>query len=186
MLGGRSHGLRRHGFESRYRRALRQPSVGARLRHAPRYSPSPRGKLSPEETVSKTHAAERKALSLSFLEPRQVVRTQRTLFTQPRSGLTPRSSGPATAAVRASVVRSVMLHHAGPAVHRIGPLSSNVRSGDEQDSLARLAVAAMGCAGTASSHGIAVRFSNRLPARGFGMHQGTHPVRSDRSPQKQQ
>ena len=77
--------------------------------------------------MGKTHAAERKALSLSLLEPRQVFRTQRTLFTQSRSGLTPRSSGPATAAVRACVVRSVMLHHAGPAVHRIGPLSSNVR-----------------------------------------------------------
>ena len=61
-----------------------------------------------------------------------------------------------------------MLHHAGPAVHRIGPLSSNVRPGDEQDSRARLAVAAMGCAGTASSHVIAVRFGNRRLARGIG------------------
>ena len=84
-------------------------------------------KVSPEVTVGKTYAAERKAQSLSLLEPRQVVRTQSMLFTQSRSGLTPRSSGPATAAVRACVVRSVMLHHAGPAVHRSGPLSSNVR-----------------------------------------------------------
>ena len=34
---------------------------------------------------------------------------------------------PATAAVRACAVRSVMLHRAGPAVHRSGPLISNVR-----------------------------------------------------------
>ena len=81
-------------MESRYRRALRQPSVGARLRHAPRYSFGLLGKLSPEVTVGKTHAAERKALSLSLLEPRQVVRSQRTLFTQSRSGLTPRSRDP--------------------------------------------------------------------------------------------
>jgi len=67
---------------------------------------------------------------------------------------------------------------------RCRPLSSNVRPGDEWDSRARLAVAAMGCAGTASSHGIAVRFGNRRSARGFGMYQGTHPVRSESFPQK--
>ena len=103
---------------------------------------------------------------------------------QKTRGLTPRSSGAPTACRaghQAPGLRPI-LRLLSSATYRCRPLSSNVRPGDEQDSHARLAVAAMGCAGTASSHGIAVRFGNRRSARGFGMHQSIHPVRSESSP----
>jgi len=66
------------------------------------------------------------------------------------------------------VVRSVMLHHAGPAVHRIGPLSSNVRPREQHERLAGFVVAAMGRAGTRSGRVVPVRFVHRCrfpPAR---------------------
>ena len=100
-------------------------------------------------------------------------------------GITPRSSGAPTAGHQArSGGTRYIFATPGLASCRCRPLSSNVRPGEEQNSRARLAVAAMGCAGTASSHGIAVRFGNRRSAHGFGMYQGTHPVRSESSPQK--
>ena len=79
-----------------------------------------------EITAGNTYAAERDAFSRCYLLS-EAWSALSKLSTTSRASLTLRSSGPATAAARACAVPSVMLHRAGPAVHRIGPLSSNVR-----------------------------------------------------------
>ena len=82
-------------------------------------------------TAGGTYAAERDALSRRSLLS-EAWSALAKLSTTSRASLTLRSGGPATAAVRACAVRSVMLPRAGPAVRRSRPLSSNVRQRNER------------------------------------------------------